>query len=102
MNEVEFRKWLAEKGTNKKVQSDCISRLKRIERELGHCDLDKQYRNDRCEFIFGAFLKNGKNDTMKKYPHANLPIGKQYMSTYRHSLKKYVNFCDEVNAVNQR
>lgn len=34
MNEVEFRKWLAEKSTNKKVQGDCISRLKRIEREL--------------------------------------------------------------------
>lgn len=41
------------KRKNKEVQGDCILRLKRIERELGHCDLDEQYRNDRCEFILG-------------------------------------------------
>lgn len=102
MNVVEFRKWLAEKGTNKKVQGDCISRLKRIERELGHCDLDEQYRNDRCEFILSAFLNMGDNEIMKKFPHVNLPIGKYYMSTYRYSIKKYIEFCDEFNSVNQR
>ena len=40
MNEVEFRNWLLKNGTNKKVQGDCVARLKRVERELGHCDLD--------------------------------------------------------------
>ena len=102
MNEVEFGKWLAEKGTNKKVQGDCISRLKRIERELGHCDLDEQYHNDRCEFILGTFLNLGENENMKKYPHANLPIGKYYRSTYRYSIKKYVEFCNEFNSAEQK
>ena len=98
MNEVDFRKWLSEKGTKKKVQGDYVSRLKRIERELGHCDLDEQYRSDRCKFILGAFLNMGDNDNMKKFPKANLPIGKYYISTYKHSLKKYVEFCDEITA----
>ena len=95
MNEVEFRNWLIKKGTKKKVQSDCVARLKRIERELGHCDLDDEYRRDRCAFILGAFLNMGNNDNMRKFPHANFPIGKYYMSTYRHSLKLYVRFCEE-------
>lgn len=94
MNEVEFRKWLSQKNIKIKVQGDCVSRLKRIERELGHCDLDEQYRNDRCKFLLDVFLNMGLNENMKKYPNANLPIGKYYMSTYRHSLKQYVEFCD--------
>lgn len=102
MDELGFKKWLAEKGTNRKVQSDCVSRLKHIERELDHCDLDEQYRNDRCNFILGVFLKMGKNSNMDKFPHANFPIGKSCMSTYRYSLKKYVEFCDEANSVNTK
>lgn len=103
MNEVEFKKWLTTKGSNKKVQGDCISRLKRIERELDHCDLDEEYRNDRCEFILGVFRNMGNNDNIKKYPKANLPIGKYYMSTYRHAIKKYIEFCDDFTvSLNQK
>ncbi len=98
MKEVEFRNWLTEKGIKKKVVGDCISRLKRIEREFDHCDLDEEYRNDRFEFLLGAFDNMGKNENMKKYPNANLPIGKYYMSTYRYSLKQYIAFCD-ANAI---
>lgn len=95
MNEVEFRNWLEKKNIKKKVQGDCVSRLKRIERELNHCDIDEQYRSDKCEHLLAAFLNMGKNEDMKKYPDANLPIGKYYMSTYRHSLKQYIKFCEE-------
>ena len=102
MNELDFRKWLEKRGTNKKVQGDHISRLKRIERELGHCDLDEQYRSDRCEFILGVFLHKGENANMDLFPQANLPIGNYYMSTYRHSIKKYVEFCDTTISANQR
>ena len=102
MNEVEFRNWLLKNGTNKKVQGDCVARLKRVERELGHCDLDEEYRRDRCQFLLDAFLNMGNNESMKKYPHAKFPIGKYYMSTYRHSIKKYVEFCDEAIAVKQK
>ena len=95
MNEVEFRNWLCKKNIKKKVQCDCVSRLKRIEHELNHCDIDEQYRSDKCEQLLAAFLNMGQNDDMKKYPDANLPIGKYYMSTYRHSLKQYIKFCEE-------
>lgn len=95
MNEVEFRKWLSHRGQQKKVISDSVSRLKRIEREINHCDLDEAYRNDRCEFLLAAFQKMGNNDNMKQFPDVDLPIGKYYMNTYRHSLKQYVAFCDE-------
>lgn len=95
MNEVEFRNWMAEKGIKKKIQGDCISRLKRIEREINRCDIDEQYHNDRCEYLMSLFIHMGENTNMKKYPEANLPIGKYYMSTFRHAVKQYVQFCDE-------
>lgn len=98
MNEVEFRNWLTQKGKNKKVIGDCVSRLKRIEREFGHCDLDDAYHSDQCKFLLSAFEKMGLNDQMKQYPNANLPIGKYYMSTYRYSLKQYVLFMDDMEA----
>lgn len=100
MNEVEFQNWMAEKGVKKKVQGDCISRLKRIEREINRCDMDEQYRNDRCEFLMSLFINMGENNNMKKYPEANLPVGKYYMSTFRHAVKQYVQFCDETSTSN--
>lgn len=96
MNEVEFRNWLINKGTKTKVTGDTISRLKRIEREIENCDIDEQYRSDKCEFLMSLFVNMGVNDNMKKYSNVNLPIGKYYMSTYRHSLKQYIQFCEEV------
>ena len=102
MDEIGFRLWMNEKGVNKKVQMDCICRLKRIERELNQCDLDEQYCLDRCEFIMNAFLKQGNNDNMRKFPQASLPFGRYYMNTYRLAIKKYVKFRDEVNASKQK
>lgn len=43
----------------------------------------------------------GKNDEMKKYPNANLPIGKYYMSTYRYAIKQYIQFSDDVTSNKQ-
>jgi hypothetical protein len=51
MNEIEFRDWLATNGMNKKVISDYVFRLKKIEREIDHCDIDEQYRNDKCQHL---------------------------------------------------
>ena len=102
MKEIEFRNWLNEQGTNRKVIWDCISRLKRVERELNHCDLDEQYVIDRCAFILKAFLNQGNNENMKKFPQARFPFGKYYMRTYRLAIKKYVEFCDAVNAAKQK
>lgn len=95
MNEIDFRNWMIKKGKNTKVIGDTISRLKRIEREIENCDIDEQYRSDKCEFLMSLFANMGVNENMKKYTNANFPIGKYYMSTYRHSIKQYVLFCEE-------
>lgn len=94
MNEIEFKLWLMKNGIAKKVQSDCISRLRKIERELNHCDIDHQYRIDKCEHLMSVFSNMGNNDEMKKYPNANFPVGKYHMSTYRYAIKRYVQFVE--------
>lgn len=94
MRELEFKEWLENQGLKSKVQHDCISRLKRIEREFDHSDIDELYEKDRCQFIMDAFANMGINDNMKQYQDATFPIGKYYMSTYRNAVKKYVTFRD--------
>ncbi len=100
MNEVEFRNWLSKNDINKKMQSDFISRLKRIEREINHCDIDEQYRSDKCEFLLALFSNMGKNDEMQKLGNTNFPIGKYSMNTFRYALKQYVLFCEQITPEN--
>lgn len=95
MNEVEFRNWQSKRGVDKKVRSDTISRLKRIERELNHCDIDEQYRSDRCEYLMLLFSNMGQNSEMGKYQNINFPIGKYAMNTFKYALRQYVSFCDD-------
>ena len=98
MNEVEFKNWMDKNNVNHKVQSDIISRIKKIEREIENCDIDEQYRSDKCKVLLEMFKHMGKNDLMKEYPNTAFPIGKYYMSTYRLALKKYVLFLDSVTS----
>lgn len=95
MNEVDFRNWLTKNNVIRKVQSDIVSRIKKVEKEIENCDIDEQYRSDRCEYLMSLFLNMGLNEDMKKYPYANFPIGEYHMSTFRHAIKHYVRFCDE-------
>lgn len=95
MNEVDFKNWLSVKKVNKKVQSDIISRIKRIEREINQCDIDEQYRIDRCEYLLSLFVNMGDNEQMRLYPNNHLPIGRYHMNTFRYAINKYVQFCDE-------
>ncbi len=95
MNEVDFRNWLVKNDVNKKVQSDIVSRIKKIEKEIENCDIDEQYRRDKCEYLMSLFLNMGINDEMKKYPSAEFPIGKYHMSTFRYAIKYYVRFCSD-------
>lgn len=90
MNEIDFKNWLIKNSVNKKVLSDCISRLKKIEREL-NCDIDDEYKRDRCDLLLSQFSKMGEL-LVKKYPKCNFPIGKYSMNTYKLALKKYINF----------
>ncbi len=96
MNEVEFRNWLSKRAISKKMQSDLVSRIKRIEREINHCDIDEQYRSDRCEFLMNLFSNMGKNIEMQKFSDTNFPIGKYSMNTFRYALKQYISFSDEL------
>lgn len=96
MNEVEFKNWQSKKGVNKKVQSDTISRLKRIEKEINNCDIDEQYRSDRCEYLMSLFSNMGLDSEMKKYPNVDFPIGKYTMNTFKHAIRQYVSFCDDL------
>lgn len=97
MNEIEFKCWLIEKKVEPKVQSDIISRLKRIEREINHCDIDDEYRNDKCENLISLFRNKGNNNEMKMYGNVQLPIGKYSLSTYKLALTKYIAFLEETN-----
>ena len=83
MNEIEFKNWLINNGTNQKVASDIVSRLKRIERQI-----------DQCNYLLELFSKSGQNDKMKKFKNTNFPIGKYQMNTFRYALKKYILFCN--------
>ncbi len=95
MNEVEFKNWLVNNDVNKKVRSDIVSRIKKIEKEIENCDIDEQYRSDGCEYLMSLFANMGLNEKMKKYQNVNLPIGKYHMNTFRYAIKHYVRFCDE-------
>lgn len=97
MNELEFKTWMKKKKIKDKVVGDIISRLKRIEREIENCDIDEQYRSDKCEALLKLFMNNGDNEEMKKYPNTTLPIGKYYMSTYRYAINQYIQFIEEIS-----
>ena len=90
MNEIDFKNWLINKSVNKKVLSDCISRLKKIERELS-CDIDEECKKDMCRLLLSQFSEMGKM-LVKKYPDSNFPIGKYSMNTYKLAIKKYIEF----------
>ena len=92
MNELDFRLWLNENEYSKKVQSDTISRLKKLERELNYIDIDAEYKNDNCKFLMSVFINKGENNAMRKINPSSLPVGKYQLSTYKYSLNLYIKF----------
>ncbi|WP_201012113.1 hypothetical protein [Lactococcus lactis] len=97
MDEINFKKWLQKNNYSKKMQSDFVSRIKRIEKEIDHCDIDSEYRNDRCVNLLRYFEKNGCNEYMSQIKNCDLPIGKYSMSTYRYTINKYIDFKFDTN-----
>ena len=97
MNEIEFRQWLSNNDVPKKVQSDIVSRLKRLERINGYFDLDDEYEKDNCDFLFSLFKNKGLNDNMKKIGENDLPVGKYQLSTYKYELTQYVKYMRNKN-----
>lgn len=93
MNEIGFQLWLIKNGKNKKTTKDAVSRLKKLEKELGKIDIDSEYKKDQCCYLLSLFNNTGKNPEMEKY-HPNLPIGKYYLSAYKYNLKQYINYLE--------
>lgn len=95
MFEFEFAVWLVKKNYSRKLCSDYISRLKRLEHSISNCDIDEEYNKDKCEDLLLLFENSGKNEKMASRLIDNLPIGKYYLSTYKYAIKKYVEFLDD-------
>lgn len=91
MLEIEFKAWLINNGDREKITSDHISRIKRLERELNHCDIDEEYKKDKCTYIISLFKNKGINKCMEEY-NSKLPIGKYYLASYVYSIRKYLEF----------
>ncbi len=92
MNELNFKQWLDANNYSKKLQSDTISRLKKIERELNYIDLDSEFHCDNCEYVLSLFKNKGENIAMQKINPTSLPLGKYQLSTYKYALSLYLKF----------
>lgn len=78
------------------MQSDFISRLKRLERAIDNCDLDQQYQSDRFLYLLSLFENKGINDNMNKLSNeVDLPIGTYQLSTFKYALNKYKMFLED-------
>lgn len=92
MDEIGFKIYLSSKQYGKKICSDFVSRLKRLENSISGCDLDAEYKKDKCEHLIRLLKKNGNNEQLKKVLIDYLPIGSYSMSVFRYSVKKYIEF----------
>ncbi len=97
MNEMRFREWMIQNNINRKVQSDLISRIKRVEKEFDYCDIDMEYSKDGCEYILGLFQKKNYNQLVTDFPNSSFVNASQNLNTYRHAINKYLLFCKEKN-----
>ena len=91
MKEIDFKKWLLENGTKKKIATDWVSRAKRVERAL-EIDLEKRYKKTELVDILDILRSMVKAEDIEEYRGVDLPIGKPYLSTYSSAIKKYIMF----------
>ena len=94
MLEFDFVSYLLKNNTPKKVCSDYVSRIKRIEYAIKDCDIDEAYKKDKCISLLELFKNCGQNEKMANLLVGDLPIGKYYLSTYKFAIKKYIEFLD--------
>lgn len=94
MQELEFRKWLNENGISKKMQSDYISRLKRLETKLEFFDIDEEYKTDKCQKLL-KYLTDGCKDSPYSRELILLGTSRQY-TVLKHTVKKYITFLESI------
>lgn len=96
MNEIDFKNWLSKEGYSKKVSSDNVSRIKKIERIYYCVDIDEEFHKDGCKQLLSIFRNKGENEEMKKLDFSSLPVGKYQLSTYKYAVSLYVRFLNKL------
>ena len=92
MKELDFRKWLNENGVSKKMQSDFVSRLKRLEIRLEIFDIDEEYKSDKCQKLLKYLSEGCKNSPYSKGLSLK-GTSNQYI-VLKYAVKKYISFLE--------
>ena len=92
MNELEFKIWLDKNSYSKKMQSDIVSRIKKLERANNFTDIEETIKIDNGLYLLSIFRNKGINEDMAKLNTSYLPIGKYQLSTYKYAVKLYLKF----------
>lgn len=94
MKELEYRQWLRNLGISKKMESDFVSRLKRLETKLCIYDIDEEYQYDKCTRLL-KYLSSGCKDS--PYPKSLELLGTSNQYTVlKYALKKYISFLESI------
>ena len=92
MKELDFRKWLNETGVSKKMQSDFVSRLKRLETKLEIFDIDEEYKSDKCQKLLKYLSEGCKNSPYSK--ELDLQGASNQYTVLKYAVKKYISFLE--------
>lgn len=95
MQEIEFRKWLTDNDVSKKMQSDFVSRIKRIEKSLEIFDIDEEYKKDNCEKLL-KYLSGGCKEKVYNQ-NLELPSTSKQYSVLKYAVNKYLLFLETIN-----
>ena len=94
-----FKEWLIEKGTNKRVISDLLSRIERVNKSY---DLDKYYSDGAKEELLEFFTYSKKDESEGLEPIASIEIAGSYyngLASLKRAIKQYFEFLDVTNLV---
>ena len=92
MKELDFRKWLNESGVSKKMQSDFVSRLKRLETKLEIFDIDEEYKSDKYQKLLKYLSEGCKNSPYSK--GLSLKGTSNQYTVLKYAVKKYIYFLE--------
>ena len=92
MKELDYRKWLNENGVAKKMQSDFVSRLKRLEIKLEIFDIDEEYKSDKCQKLLKYLSEGCKNSPYSK--GLSLKGTSNQYTVLKYAVKKYISFLE--------
>ncbi|MCI6954187.1 MAG: hypothetical protein SOU88_08315 [Candidatus Treponema excrementipullorum] len=95
MKEIEFRDWLLNQGVSKKMQSDFVSRLKRLETNLDFFDIDEEVKFDNCNRLLN-YLSSGCKESPYSKKLELAGSSKQY-TVLKYAVKKYLSFLQDFN-----